>query len=32
MVRASYLEGALNFTTKIPINIKMGVYMCVLGA
>jgi len=31
MVRTGYLEGALNFTTKIPINLEIGVCMCVVG-
>ena len=32
MVCIGYLEGALNFTVKIPINPKLGVRMCLLGA
>ena len=26
------LEEALKFTSKIPINLELGVYMCVLAA
>jgi len=31
-VCAGYLEGVLNFTTKIPIKPKLGVFLCLLGA
>ena len=32
MVCASYIKEDLKFTTKIPINLELGVYVYLLGA